>query len=172
MKGNLSKIAFLSSFITFASSGVMFLINILLGDELSVASYGKYNIIRNLIILIPFFIFLGGVNSLIRMHKKNNLLNYNWPKSFDEGMNRAAMLVALLSVIIYIWFDFSIILCYMIGLSCILIGRVSLTNAILRINQDYVKAAMVINLWRYFFIVLLLVYIAFDLYLHINLAHH
>ena len=169
MNLNFSRVAFISSVITFLSSFVMFLIGVILAKILSPDIFGKYSIFRSLIIFLPISIYFGLGNSLIRTQKKTNIFEYNWKAPFNKSIIIAIYISIPLCFIFYYIYSFPLLQCMIIFISCILMGRVGLSNSILRLYEEYIKGLIVVNIWRYVYIGVLLSYIFLEYELDLNI---
>ncbi|MAX10036.1 MAG: hypothetical protein CMG13_04135 [Candidatus Marinimicrobia bacterium] len=152
----LPKTAFYSILISFSGSLVMFVVNIIFVNILSDNDLGQYTIVRTSIILFPLIIFLGFGNSLIRFHRHSNIFEYNWKKPIIESLLYASILCIPFIVIFNNQYHFSYFQNILLFSSCILLGRLLLSSALLRISEQYVVGIVIKNIWRLVFIFILL----------------
>tara|TARA_B100000676_G_scaffold266937_1_gene280925 strand:+ start:4483 stop:5721 length:1239 start_codon:yes stop_codon:yes gene_type:complete len=153
---NLTSTTILSLLIAFFSAFLMFLVNIFLGNFLDVETFGKYSVIRNSIIFIPLVINLGISNSITIIHKKVNVFDYNWHFIFNRSFLISFFVCLLCCCCFSYFFNFSNIEFSLIFLINLFLGRIILANSIFRLSSNFILAQITRNLWRFIFLLLLI----------------
>lgn len=146
----------LVSLVMFSAAASQMLANLILGRTLSKEDYGVFSLIRKLIMFGNFFVLLSLDAGLIRQVPPKVLVQANWHRYLRRGMV-VVILMTVLPVAVT-WLIYNIQLEYLIILFLIICisGFLLLSNAILRIYQQFMRAQLLVSGFRLIFLLIMI----------------
>ncbi|MBC8213227.1 MAG: oligosaccharide flippase family protein [Candidatus Marinimicrobia bacterium] len=150
------------SLVTGFASLTFFATNIVLARKLEVEDFGHFSLIRSLVMLIPVLIFLGFSNSIIRFSKFNVISQYNIFKPIKKvSIFSVIFAVFIIGFVKYLYSLDMLDSLVLLGSSWIL-GRLWISNSLLRINEQYLTAQLLPFAWKFILLFLIIVLVLFD----------
>jgi len=155
-QGLLRKVGWVSV-IMFTASASQMLANLILGRTLSSEDYGMFSFIRKLIMFASFFVLLSMDAGLIRMVSPGVLAVSHWRQYLIRALGVVLLLTSLPVALAWTLYELPVAYLLIVYLIVCISGFMLLSNAILRINEKFMQAQLLVSGFRLVFLFILLI---------------